>query len=109
MPPFNHVSISITQEATRNAICPVRHNCDLTAYCNVLSCCRYITPPGTGFLPRETALHHQQHVTALVQEALDIAELKAADISAIAYTKVSQFISECTASVTNSEVLTACA
>ena len=23
---------------------------------------RYITPPGTGFLPKETALHHQQRI-----------------------------------------------
>jgi hypothetical protein len=25
--------------------------------------CRYITPPGTGFLPRETAIHHQVRST----------------------------------------------
>ena len=49
---------------------------------------RYITPPGTGFLPRETALHHQQHIVALVQEALTEARLTPADIAAIAYTKV---------------------
>ena len=49
---------------------------------------RYITPPGTGFLPRETALHHQQHVVALVQQALDEAKLGPRDISSIAYTKV---------------------
>ena len=50
--------------------------------------CRYITPPGTGFLPRETAHHHQQHVVSLVQEALHDAQLTPADIAAIAYTKV---------------------
>jgi hypothetical protein len=27
----------------------------------------YITPAGQGFLPRETAWHHQQHVNALVR------------------------------------------
>ena len=27
----------------------------------------YITPPGQGFLPRETAWHHQNHVVALVK------------------------------------------
>jgi tRNA A37 threonylcarbamoyltransferase TsaD len=26
----------------------------------------YITPPGTGFLPRHTARHHQQHIISLV-------------------------------------------
>jgi hypothetical protein len=50
--------------------------------------CRYITPPGTGFLPRETAVHHQQHVVALVQEALQLAKLRPSDIDAIAFTKV---------------------
>lgn len=28
----------------------------------------YITPAGQGFLPRETAWHHQQHVNALVRQ-----------------------------------------
>ncbi len=27
----------------------------------------YITPAGQGFLPRETAWHHQKHVVALVR------------------------------------------
>ena len=27
----------------------------------------YITPAGQGFLPRETAWHHQQHINALVR------------------------------------------
>ena len=49
---------------------------------------RYITPPGTGFLPRETAIHHQQTIVALVKEALDEAKLVPNDIDAIAFTKV---------------------
>ncbi|KAL0023557.1 hypothetical protein WJX77_001732 [Trebouxia sp. C0004] len=47
----------------------------------------YITPPGQGFLPRETAIHHQEHILDLVKEALQIADIKATDISCIAYTK----------------------
>jgi len=47
----------------------------------------FITPPGTGFLPRETALHHQQHIVALVQEALAEAKLTPSQITAIAYTR----------------------
>lgn len=35
----------------------------------------FITPPGTGFLPRETALHHQQVIVPLVQECLKEANL----------------------------------
>ena len=46
-----------------------------------------MTPPGTGFQPRETALHHQQHIVGLVKESLKVAKLKVADISCICYTK----------------------
>ena len=45
----------------------------------------FITPPGTGFLPRETALHHQAWALSLVREALAEAgqawEFKKVDIS----------------------------
>ena len=36
----------------------------------------YITPPGTGFLPKETAEHHRQKLLGIIQEALDEAKLK---------------------------------
>ena len=53
----------------------------------------YLTRPGEGFLPRETAWHHQAHVAALVRLAL--AEAGAAlgsggggpRVSAVAYTR----------------------
>ncbi|KAI8475424.1 MAG: putative O-sialoglycoprotein endopeptidase [Monoraphidium minutum] len=47
----------------------------------------YITPPGTGFLPRETALHHQEWVLPLVAQALEEAGVAAAEVDVIAYTK----------------------
>lgn len=47
----------------------------------------FITTPGTGFLPRETALHHQQHVVALVQQALTEAKITPKEITAVAYTR----------------------
>ncbi|GBF97741.1 tRNA N6-adenosine threonylcarbamoyltransferase-like [Raphidocelis subcapitata] len=47
----------------------------------------YITPPGTGFLPRETALHHQEWVLPLVQRALEEAGVSPSDVDVIAYTK----------------------
>ena len=31
----------------------------------------YVSPKGCGFLPKETARHHQAHVVALVRAALD--------------------------------------
>jgi N6-L-threonylcarbamoyladenine synthase len=47
----------------------------------------YITPAGQGFLPRETALHHQEHIVPLVRLALSEANLSPKDINCICYTK----------------------
>lgn len=65
----------------------------------------YITPAGQGFLPRETAWHHQQHVNALVRQvscqifyfpdellismlkALNEAQISPDEIDCICYTK----------------------
>uniref|UniRef100_A0A1B6IXS4 N(6)-L-threonylcarbamoyladenine synthase n=1 Tax=Homalodisca liturata TaxID=320908 RepID=A0A1B6IXS4_9HEMI len=55
----------------------------------VLSNCRrtYITPPGEGFLPRETAQHHRANVLSVLQEALEAAKLRPEDIDVVCYTK----------------------
>ncbi|KAL2914840.1 putative tRNA threonylcarbamoyladenosine biosynthesis protein kae1 [Polyrhizophydium stewartii] len=47
----------------------------------------YITPPGQGFLPKDTAVHHRQHVLALVKEALAVAKIKPSQIDCICFTK----------------------
>eukprot|EP00741_Cyanophora_paradoxa_P008716 tig00001371_g8438.t1 len=47
----------------------------------------YITPPGEGFLPRETALHHQQWAIEMTKRALAEANVTPDQIDAIAYTK----------------------
>ncbi|KAJ8755303.1 hypothetical protein K2173_019101 [Erythroxylum novogranatense] len=47
----------------------------------------YITPPGHGFLPHETAQHHLQHVLLLVKQALDDAKLTPGEIDCLCYTK----------------------
>ena len=52
----------------------------------------YVTPPGQGFKPTETAVHHRTHVVKLTRRALEEAGVKSADFDAIAYTKVSKFI-----------------
>lgn len=45
----------------------------------------YIAPLGQGFLPRQTAIHHQNHIVQMVRIAL--AEAKYPQLNAIAYTK----------------------
>jgi len=47
----------------------------------------YITRPGQGFLPRETAWHHQKHIAGLVKAALVEAGLAPVDIQLICFTK----------------------
>ncbi|KAG8462685.1 hypothetical protein KFE25_004661 [Diacronema lutheri] len=47
----------------------------------------FITPAGQGFLPRETATHHQQHVVELAAAALREAGVTMAQIGLICYTK----------------------
>jgi hypothetical protein len=47
----------------------------------------FITPPGTGFQPRETARHHQDNVLDLVEEAMRLANVKPDQLSCIAFTK----------------------
>lgn len=40
----------------------------------------FITPPGTGFLPKETADHHKLVVLEVLLEALSIAQITIKDI-----------------------------
>jgi len=47
----------------------------------------YITPPGTGFLPRETAAHHQAEVLGLVREALQAARVSPQQLDCLCFTK----------------------
>nr|CAD7600531.1 unnamed protein product [Timema genevievae] len=55
----------------------------------VLSNCRrtYITPPGEGFLPRETAQHHRANILTVLREALDEAGVTLQQIDVVCYTK----------------------
>ncbi|XP_017017819.1 probable tRNA N6-adenosine threonylcarbamoyltransferase [Drosophila kikkawai] len=47
----------------------------------------YITPPGEGFLPKETAKHHREAILGLVKASLKEAQLEPADLDVICYTK----------------------
>eukprot|EP00796_Vickermania_ingenoplastis_P003593 gene3593-2534_t len=47
----------------------------------------YITPTGTGFLPRATADHHSYEILRLVQDALKESGLAPDDVQTICYTK----------------------
>ncbi|WPH00904.1 peptidase M22, glycoprotease [Acrodontium crateriforme] len=47
----------------------------------------FVTPPGTGFLPKDTAIHHRRWVVRLVKQAMQQAKVKLEDVDCICYTK----------------------
>ncbi|TFK76983.1 peptidase M22, glycoprotease [Pluteus cervinus] len=47
----------------------------------------YITPPGEGFQPRDTALHHREWAIRLIDDSLKKAGISVHDLDCICYTK----------------------
>jgi N6-L-threonylcarbamoyladenine synthase len=47
----------------------------------------YITPPGEGFKPSDTAKHHNSVILDLIEQALEEAGIKHSDIDIVSYTK----------------------
>ena len=47
----------------------------------------YVSPPGTGFLPKDTAVHHRKWVVRLIKQSLHQAGLLPKDIDVICYTR----------------------
>ena len=47
----------------------------------------FVSPPGEGFLPKDTAKHHRSWVIQLVQQAMKQSGVSVADIDCICYTK----------------------
>ncbi|WRT66453.1 tRNA N6-adenosine threonylcarbamoyltransferase [Kwoniella shivajii] len=47
----------------------------------------YITPPGEGFLPSDTARHHREWIVRVIEEAMRKAGVRWSDMDCIAFTK----------------------
>lgn len=47
----------------------------------------YVTPPGEGFLPSDTARHHRAWVVRVLREAVTKAGIRFGDLDVIAFTK----------------------
>lgn len=47
----------------------------------------YITPPGEGFLPRDTAQHHREWALTVIKDAVAKANITMHDLDCICYTK----------------------
>ncbi|KAG1716537.1 hypothetical protein ID866_589 [Astraeus odoratus] len=65
----------------------IQHNEDGTTI--VLANVRhtYITPPGEGFLPRDTAQHHREWAITVIKDAISQARISFHDLDCICYTK----------------------
>lgn len=63
------------------------HDCHTEILSNVRN--TYVTPPGEGFLPRDTARHHRNWCVRIIKEALEEAGIKdpANEIDVICFTK----------------------
>ena len=68
---------------------PNRTKAKATGSAQILSNIRhtYVSPPGEGFLPKDTAKHHRAFVVQLVKQALREAGIRAQDVDCICYTK----------------------
>jgi N6-L-threonylcarbamoyladenine synthase len=47
----------------------------------------YVTPPGEGFLPSETAKHHKEWIINVVKQAMEKAQVGFQKLDCICYTK----------------------
>jgi len=82
------ISLGIEGSANKIGVGIIQHPAD-SSRAIVLANIRHthITPPGEGFLPRDTARHHREWAIKLVIQALDTAKVTVKDIDCICYTK----------------------
>ncbi|KAF8622225.1 hypothetical protein AX15_007166 [Amanita polypyramis BW_CC] len=82
-----YLAIGLEGSANKLGIGVIRHNEDGSA--TVLSNVRhtYITPPGEGFQPRDTAVHHREWILNIISDALKKASISIRDADCICYTK----------------------
>ncbi|KAI8810970.1 glycoprotease family-domain-containing protein [Cladochytrium replicatum] len=81
------IAIGLEGSANKIGVGVVEHTEDGTV--NILSNVRetYVTPPGQGFLPKDTAAHHRKAVVPLVKEALKHAGISMQNVDCICFTK----------------------
>ncbi|CAG8801596.1 30196_t:CDS:2, partial [Gigaspora margarita] len=82
------IALGLEGSANKLGIGIIEHNLE-TGQVNILANVRHthITPPGTGFLPRDTATHHRTHIIPVIRDALKTSNVKVKDIDVICYTK----------------------
>lgn len=81
------LALGLEGSANKLGVGVVRHNVDGSV--DILSNVRhtYVTPPGTGFLPSDTARHHRRWLVIVAKEAVLRAGIRVQDCSCICFTK----------------------
>ena len=80
------ISLGLEGSANKLGIGLIRHTPTST---HILSNLRhtFVSPPGTGFLPKDTALHHRHHLPSLALAAIKEAKVKLEDVDVICFTQ----------------------
>ncbi|KAG7902351.1 hypothetical protein KL935_001259 [Ogataea polymorpha] len=87
-----YYSLGLEGSANKLGVGVIEHPLEkISAYnhANVLSNVRdtYVTPPGEGFLPRDTARHHRNWVVRLIKQALKEANIRPDQLDCICFTQ----------------------
>ncbi|KAF9015283.1 glycoprotease family-domain-containing protein [Cyathus striatus] len=82
-----YIALGLEGSANKLGAGIIRHGVDGSS--TILSNVRhtYITPPGEGFQPRDTSLHHREWVLQVINESLLNACVSILDVDCICYTK----------------------
>ncbi|KAK6462669.1 putative tRNA threonylcarbamoyladenosine biosynthesis protein KAE1 [Scheffersomyces coipomensis] len=88
----HYIALGLEGSANKLGVGVIKHNIGPLSQTNraeVLSNIRdtYVTPPGEGFLPRDTARHHRNWVVRIIKKALIEANIKGTDIDCICFTQ----------------------
>lgn len=87
MPDRPYLALGLEGSANKLGAGIIKHRVDGST--KVLANIRhtYITPPGEGFLPRDTAQHHREWALDVIKSAIEKADIKMGDLDCICYTK----------------------
>ncbi|KZT74770.1 peptidase M22, glycoprotease [Daedalea quercina L-15889] len=87
LPERPYIAIGLEGSANKLGVGIIEHGPDgtITIMANVRH--TYITPPGEGFLPRDTAQHHREWALTVINDALKKAAISLHDLDCICYTK----------------------
>lgn len=81
------IALGLEGSANKLGVGLIKHHDGLPA--RILANIRhtFVSPPGEGFLPKDTAKHHRAWLVQLVKRAMKEARVAVADVDCICYTK----------------------